>query len=288
MNDRRKWLVLSAVCSLIAACPAFASFHFMQVEQVIGGVNGDTTAQAIQLRMRSAGQNLMQFSRLRVHDAAGLNPVLVIDMTTMVASGVAGRRVLIASPNFTSYTNPAVVPNFTMTNLIPASYLAAGSLTFEGDDGTIYWRLSWGGAGYTGPHSGSATNDSDGNFGPGVPFALPSTSLQAVQFTGASNALSTNNAAQYVVTAGAATFTNNATTSFVVQNAVCATSLGDTDGNNCQSAADIQRLSNCLVNGGHVGTTACACSDSDGSTTLDLLDIDDLVNDLLNPSNPCP
>ena len=35
---------------------AHATFHLMQIEQVIGGVNGDTSAQAIQLRMRFAGQ----------------------------------------------------------------------------------------------------------------------------------------------------------------------------------------------------------------------------------------
>ncbi len=41
------------------ALPAQATFHLMQIEQVIGGVNGDTTAQAIQLRMRFAGTRPM-------------------------------------------------------------------------------------------------------------------------------------------------------------------------------------------------------------------------------------
>ncbi len=39
---------------------AHATFHFMQIEQVIGGVDGDTTKQAIQLRMRSLNQNSWQ------------------------------------------------------------------------------------------------------------------------------------------------------------------------------------------------------------------------------------
>ena len=38
---------------------AYATFHEMQIEQVILSVNGDTTAQAIQLRMRAAGQNFV-------------------------------------------------------------------------------------------------------------------------------------------------------------------------------------------------------------------------------------
>ena len=47
-----------------AASPAAVSFHFMQIEQVIGGVNGDPSAQAIQLRMRTCFQNQVQQARL--------------------------------------------------------------------------------------------------------------------------------------------------------------------------------------------------------------------------------
>jgi len=31
-----------------------AAFHVMQIEEIIGGINGDPTAQAIQLRLRAA------------------------------------------------------------------------------------------------------------------------------------------------------------------------------------------------------------------------------------------
>ena len=50
--------VLAALAALTAA-PAWASFHVMKIEQAIGGVGGDTTQQAIQLRMRANGQNLL-------------------------------------------------------------------------------------------------------------------------------------------------------------------------------------------------------------------------------------
>ncbi len=52
-------LVLALFLLVVLTLPAQASFHLMQIEQVIGGVNGDTNAQAIQLRMRFAGQNLV-------------------------------------------------------------------------------------------------------------------------------------------------------------------------------------------------------------------------------------
>ena len=193
---------------VLSASPT--SFDLMQIEQVIGGVNGDATAQAIQLRMRADFQNFVSLARLQAWDATGSNPVLIIDFTTNVANGVTGMRILVASTNFANSTNPAVNPDFSMTNLIPMSYLAVGSLTFEDDPGNIFWRISWGGASYTGSTLGLTVNDADGDFGPPFDGALPSTDTQALLFQGPANALSTNNAADYALTGGAAVFTNNA------------------------------------------------------------------------------
>jgi hypothetical protein len=103
-----------------------------------------------------------------------------------------------------------VTPDFIMTNPIPASYLAAGKLTWESDAGSVLWSVAWGGASYTGTNSGLTTNDADGNFNPPFAGALPSGSNQALFFTGAAGALSTNNAADYMITPGDAVFTNNA------------------------------------------------------------------------------
>ena len=84
---------------------AYATYHLMQIEQVIGSVDGDTTAQAIQLRMRSLteDQNLVSGSKLVVFDAAGQNPITVLDIPTDVANGSAGFHVLLASANFSSF-----------------------------------------------------------------------------------------------------------------------------------------------------------------------------------------
>jgi hypothetical protein len=192
---------------VLAAFPgsASATFHLMQIEQVIGGVDGSATTQAIQLRMRSFGQNLVSQSSLYARDATGANPVLLIDITTNVANNASGSRVLIATADFSSKTSP---------------YLAAGSLTFEDDFGTVYWRLSWGGGSYTGTGSGAFTNDLDEDFNPPFGSPLPSGSAQALLIQIASTALSTNNASDYAVTSGAAIFTNNAGVSGIVQSLV--------------------------------------------------------------------
>jgi hypothetical protein len=199
-------------CTLLAAAllqpaTAQAAFHFMQVEQVTGGLFSDPTLQVIQLRLRSTGQNQVQFSRVRVFDAAGLNPITIIDIPTSVANNSGGDRVLIVSPAYAAQQPPA--GDFQMTNLIPPSYLAAGRLTFEADGGSVYWSFCWGGASYTGSTTGLTDNDANGNFGPCVDGPLPLDGLQAWRFTGAFSAQSTANSTDYVLDP-AVVFTNNA------------------------------------------------------------------------------
>lgn len=209
-----KQVVLGALtlAAVTVAPPAFASFHLFQIEQVIAGVDGDTSRQAIQLRMRFAEQNFfLDIMRIVAWDAAGQNPIIVFDFTApIVPNGAAGARILIATPNFL----PGLTPDAVITNPIPASYLAAGKLTWEDDGGKIWWGLAWGGASYTGTNIAISSmfggNDADGNFNPPFPGPLPTASKQAVRFNGPAAALSTTNAADYALTAGPASFTNNA------------------------------------------------------------------------------
>jgi len=202
----------AAVAVLAASREAPASFHFMQIEQVIGGVDDDATAQAIQLRMRFQFQCFLgNGARLRAHDAAGLNPVLLALLDKDLAGCALGDRVVVATVAFLDQTDPPLQSDFLMVAPIPESYLAAGSLTFENTLGTeVYWRLSWGGNGYTGDTSGAVINDADGEFGPPWPGPLPSAGKQALLFQNTAGAQSTANIDDYMLTPGAAVFTNNA------------------------------------------------------------------------------
>ena len=198
----------------------------MQIEQVIGGVGGSISAQAIQLRMRSGGQNVVASSSLWAADATGSNRVLLLNIASNVTASTAGSRVLLSTAAFntamTTGGNPTYAPDFTLASAIPASYLNAGRLTFEADGGTvatpgtIYWSLAWGGVSYTGLHTGNTTNDADGNFGPAFGSPLPTLTLGGIRFTGTAAAASTTNAADYAVTASPATVTKNNGAAFTV------------------------------------------------------------------------
>lgn len=224
----RAWLCSLVVGVALAGglpAPALAAFHLVEIEQVIGGVDGDTSAQAVQLRMRIAGQNLLANNvRLRAWDAAGANPVVLIAFTgANPASNAACRRILVATPEFEFTSTPpldTVASDYVMTSPIPASYLPAGSLTFENATGTaIYWRVSWGGASYTGAGTVAVTptgSDLDGTMNPPFAGPLPSTGVDALVLTSACNAAPSNNSLQYGLTAGAATFTANDLSTYVV------------------------------------------------------------------------
>src|SRR5438105_10447925 len=101
-NYSRSLLALiSILLPFITAPAAKASFHLMQIYEVIGGVNGDTSAQAIELRMRSPGQNFLANSaKLVVVDATGSNPITLINFGSNVTNGNFGSTILITSPNF--------------------------------------------------------------------------------------------------------------------------------------------------------------------------------------------
>jgi len=212
VRPRRLW-ILVALASFTLAFPAYATFHLMQIEQVIGGVNGDTSAQAIQLRMRFTGQDLITGTTIVAVDAAGNNPITILTIPSNVGIDAGGSRILITTASFANYEATPITSDFIMTNPIPASYLAAGRLSYQKPTyqaGAALWSVSWGGASYTGPNTGTIDNDADGNFAPPFAGVLPSTSTVALLFNGVASAPSTNNAADYSVTAGTATFTNNA------------------------------------------------------------------------------
>jgi hypothetical protein len=288
--NRRFHVVLTCAILLsgMLAAPAAGTFHLMQIEQVIGGVNGDPTAQAIQLRMRAAFENMLAPARLVVVDATGSNPIVVHDFTVGVPNHGSGVRILIASANFSAhYTTPGATADYVITNLIPASYLAAGSLTFQEDTGTVLWRLSWGGTNYTGPTTGAITNDPDGEFGPPWPGPLPSDGLSALRYTRGAMTASNNNAADYEVTSGAAVFVNNAAASYTVSTPACATCRGDTLGFDRVDGRAIQQFLKC-VEANTPGVVGCVCADMDGNVVFNQDDMDAFLDRLLGISDPNP
>ena len=211
---------------LLTAQTVHASFHLMQIEEIMGGVNGDTSAQAIQLRMRAPGQNFLHTdaggtfgpASLVAKDANGGNPVTLISFPNDVANGATGGTVLISSTQFAHDVSPGFSAanhgtDFTFTNLIPASYLAAGRIDYLDGVGDVLWSVSYGGANY---HGSAAAASFNGAFGSPFGGPIPSGGLKGLLFQGTASAAGTSSAADYALTSGAAGFANNSGSGFAV------------------------------------------------------------------------
>lgn len=260
----RRW-TLSLTILLATASDARATFHFMQIEQVVAGVNGDYSAQAVQLRMRSAGQEQVQLTRLVAWNANGENPIVLLDLDHPVTVSETGARILAVTAAFPAYTQPFAEPDFVLIHPIPPSYVTAGTLTFETDDGSfVVWRLAWGGGHYHGTTRGGQTNDDDGDFGPPWDGPLPGEGLSSLQTSLAADATGTGSAHDFRMAPPPAVFVNNAGQAFELAAFACADAGAgadtDTDGDGIGDACD-----RCPEDRDkeHPGRCGCGVSDAD-------------------------
>ncbi len=299
VTQRRTMLPVLLLAVALPAGSARATFHFMQIEQIVAGVDGNPRAQAIQLRMRENAQERVSEAKLIAWDANGRNPVVLIDFVSDVTQDALGDRVLVASADFVRYSDPPLDADFILTHLIPESYLAAGSVTFENDEGTlIVWRFSWGGDAYLGSTRGALTNDGDGEFGPAWPAPLDGSGLTALTFVGGPSATSSNNAADYVVADAPAVLINNAGATFSLTPLNCPGGPeGDSDGDhvcaeddNCPDLANPDQADGdddgvgdacdgCPDDPDKVEPGVCDCGTSDG---------DDDADEVINCDDNCP
>jgi hypothetical protein len=200
------------LAGLLAVTQAHAQCTHVQIEMVMGSVGGDPGAQAVQLRIQQAGDNALAGMTVVAYDASGANPVTICTIPSNVSNGALGARVLLCSSALVRRLAPSITPDFLLSTPIPASYLAAGSLTLDmpGDGVGPLWRLSWGGAAYSGSGAVEAINDLDGDCNPACPSTIDDVAGRGVKFKFGPGTPSTTSANDYAPNHGAVKVWNNA------------------------------------------------------------------------------
>jgi hypothetical protein len=159
MTHRRtlaRILVLASILagSLVAASsPAHADFHLMKVQEVFAGSGTDPSADFVELRMDSAGQNRVGGHVLYLFgapDVYGGSPRHECTIPANVPNAALDDRILFATSQFT-----ATAPDFTIPPLLDGS---GGAVCFENID-----CVSWG------SFAGATTSPSGTPFAGGIP-----------------------------------------------------------------------------------------------------------------------
>jgi cysteine-rich repeat protein len=176
--------LVAASFLVMAATPAFATFHFAHIERILTGLDGNTDVQFVQIEMEASSQQFVEGAQLIAFDAEGNFSHVVLVLDKDVANGGAGKSFLMASTAFEEETGLA--PDFVFStaggNALPAE---AGMVCWgkpddetDPDDPDMVDCVSYGN--YTGPDNSHTDAPS-----PVTPFGH---GLARVQDTGSSAA----------------------------------------------------------------------------------------------------
>src|SRR3990170_2625369 len=93
-------LALAAV--VLQPQPALATFHCMRIHAVMAGFNGNNNIQYVELRMTSAGQNVVSGHTLKFYDSTGPSGTLKATFTfpSDAANGLSGDSILVATSEY--------------------------------------------------------------------------------------------------------------------------------------------------------------------------------------------
>ena len=92
-----------ALTAWLCASPCGAdthSFHLVEINKLMVGYNGNMNIQAVELKMISAGQNLVSGTSITVYDSTGALKGTLGSFASNLPNGVAGDRILCATAGF--------------------------------------------------------------------------------------------------------------------------------------------------------------------------------------------
>jgi len=110
--------VLSVACVLASAVPALAAFHFAVIDEVMSGLNGDPTAQYVEIKTLLIGQKYVQNTRLTAFNCDGSSATVLLLVPGNICNGMSGARWSMGTASWAAATG--VTPDF----IFPAGILS--------------------------------------------------------------------------------------------------------------------------------------------------------------------
>lgn len=119
-------LALTIVLVALSWCPAYATFHIANISKVMCGFNGDSTIQAVEIKMTTGGQNLVSAMQIVIYNGSGTLVATLGTFPANVPNGLGGDNILCATPKF--QTTFGIIPDLVITPGIPVT---SGQVVYE-------------------------------------------------------------------------------------------------------------------------------------------------------------
>jgi hypothetical protein len=119
-------LALLPLLALLHSAPTDAAFHLNEITKIMVGLNGNTTIQAVELKMLTINENLVDGISIKVYDAAGTQVDSLGSFSGPVPNGATGRSILCATPNFAATFG--IEPDLLIK---PGLLVGTGQVSFE-------------------------------------------------------------------------------------------------------------------------------------------------------------
>ena len=103
-------VLLASLLVLLRAATSWATFHLSTIDEVMSGLNGDPTAQYVEIKMLAGGQTAVSHARLTAFNCDGSMINVLLEVPRDICNGGAGLRWSAGTASWATATG--VIPDF--------------------------------------------------------------------------------------------------------------------------------------------------------------------------------
>jgi len=117
-------VVLAVLLAVLVPVPGQAVYHFANIDEIMSGVGGDSTAQYVEIRMLSAAQGSVAHSRLTAFSCNGSTHAILLEVPNDVCPANTNGRWTMGTASWAAATG--VAPDFIFAADVNVELTATG------------------------------------------------------------------------------------------------------------------------------------------------------------------